>query len=110
MSQTMSITLEPRLRHAPPRQRPELLEPLTQLDRRIRRYVLLEGLAWIVVFVGAWALLSFLFDWGFLFRLCGIDYLRDGLVSGHRAARTLALIILLVGAVGIAAYHLVWRL
>ena len=106
----MSATLEPRLRHALPRQRPELVEPLARLDRRIRRYVLLEGLAWTVVFIGGWAALSFLFDWGFLFRLCGVDYLRDGLVPGHRAARTLALVVLLVGAIAIAAHHWVWRL
>lgn len=107
----MSTTFEPRtLAATAPRERPELQEPLRQLDRRIRRYVFLEGLAWAAVFVGSWAAVSFLVDWAFLFRLCGVDYLRDGLVEGHRVARTSAALFLVVGLLGVLAWHWGWRL
>ena len=93
----------------PLRQRPELLAPLQQLDRRIRRYVLLEGLAWAVIGAGAWVAFSFLLDWGLLFRAFGVDYLRDGLVAGHRVARILALLVLVVGVLASLGYHGFYR-
>ncbi len=103
----------PALQNRPPLQRhsiASLTAPLAQLDRRIRWYVFLEGMTWAVIFAGIWCLASFLFDYSFLFQWLGIDYLRDGLVAGHKVARILAWIFLIGGLATILFYHLIYRL
>lgn len=84
--------------------------PLLHLDRRIRWYVLAEGLSWAVIFAGTWCLVSFLFDFSFLFQWLGVDYLRDGLVAGHKVVRAAAWLVLLLGLGTILFYHLIYRL
>ncbi len=84
--------------------------PLLHLDRRIRWYVLAEGLSWAVIFAGTWCLVSFLFDFSFLFQWLGVDYLRDGLVAGHKIVRAAAWLVLLLGLGTILFYHLIYRL
>lgn len=106
----LSTTLEaPPSVPLPPREQPSLIRPLDALAGRIRRYVFLEAAAWLAIGVAAWMLVSLLFDWGLLFRLAGVDYLRDGLVEGHRVARVLALGLLAVGVLALIFYHGVHR-
>lgn len=85
-------------------------QPLQKLGNSIRSYVVLEGLAWFVVVLGLWAGVSFLVDWGLLYRLAGLDYLRDGLVEAHRLARSAALIALVLGLLAVLVYHGIFRL
>jgi prefoldin subunit 5 len=88
----------------------QLLAPLRQVQRGIRGYIVAEGLAWAALGAAGWCLLSFLIDAGLLRGLLGVDYLRDGLVDGHRAARLLLWAGLWGGLASVLIYHLVYRL
>jgi hypothetical protein len=87
-----------------------LLQPLARLQRGIRRYILLEGMAWLVIFTCLWAAVTFFFDWGLLFALCGVDYIRDGGPAVAWFLRSLFLGTLGVGAVILMGYHFIYRL
>jgi hypothetical protein len=88
----------------------ELVQPLTRLQQAIRRYVLLEGLAWLVIFVCLWAAVAFLFDWGLLFALFGLDYLRDGGPAVVWFLRVLFVGSLGFGVAWVVGYHFLYRL
>lgn len=87
-----------------------LLAPLRQVQRAIRGYIAAEGLAWLSLGVAGWCLASLLVDAGVLHSLLGIDYLRDGLVEGHRVARILYWLGLWVGLAVVLGYHFIYRL
>lgn len=93
-----------------PALRPSLQGPLVRLQAAIRRYIVLESLALVVIAGFLWALLSIGFDWGLLFQLFGFDYLREG-TSSIQAVLRFGMILVLVGVVGwIVVRYLVMRL
>ncbi|HMP01026.1 MAG TPA: hypothetical protein PKC45_00875 [Gemmatales bacterium] len=104
----MSVASPPPVAPAEPRER--VLAPLRQVQRGIRTYIITEGLTWAAIGVACWCLVTFLFDAGLLHALAGVDYLRDGLVEGHRAARLLCWLALWGGLIAVLGYHLIWRL
>jgi hypothetical protein len=81
----LSATAEPRLTtpRSEPALRPTLRQPLHHLKAGIRRYVILESLALLVIVATGWALASLVFDWGILFQLFSFDYLRDAGTAAH---------------------------
>lgn len=90
--------------------RSSLQRPLLRLQSGIRRYVILESFALLIVAVFIWALVSLCFDWGVLFQLFGFDYLREG-TSGIQWILRVAAIGILVGlTIWILGRYLVVRL
>lgn len=81
-----------------------LTSPLASLHTAIRRYVVLETLALLVLAASIWSLVSLCFDWGIFFKLFGFDYLREGSPGVQTFLRTSALLIL----VGVAGW-IIWR-
>ena len=107
----MSTTIAtPRTAPAPASTPEILLQPLARLQRSIRRYVILEGVAWLVIFACLWAVFTFLCDWGLLFALFGLDYLRDGGPAVSWFLRSVFLGTLCVGIGVVLVYHFLYRL
>jgi hypothetical protein len=95
----LSATAEPRLTTRPkPNLRPTLRQPLHHLKAGIRRYVVIESLALMVIVATAWAVVSLVLDWGIFYQLFSFDYLRDGGRAGHILIRG-GLFVILVGLV-----------
>lgn len=110
MSVATSTSATTAMPSAPPPAPERLLGPLRQVQRAIRGYIVAEGLSWAALGVAGWCLASLLVDAGLLHALCGIDYLRDGLVEGHRVARMLYWLGLWVGLAVVLGYHFIYRL
>jgi hypothetical protein len=89
---------------------PAIINPLVQLRRQIRFYVILEGLATAVIFACLWVGLTFLADWGLLFQLAGIDYVRDASDAVTVTLRALFLTTLIGGLLAVVAFKIVYRL
>ena len=68
----------------------ELRHPLTRLRGTIRRYVTLEGLATVGLFLAAWFWIGLALDWG-LFKISGFDWVMDA----PKGIRTTVLVLLL---------------
>ncbi len=88
---------------------PRIARPLSRLRQAIRIYVTVEGVALCATFACLWFWGTLLVDWG-LFKLFGIDYLRDGspaVVFFFRAIFLLSLTAVLALIVG---YRIVYRL
>jgi hypothetical protein len=81
-----------------------LQQPLARLQSAIRRYIVLESISLVVIACVVWALVGLLIDWGFLFKLLGFDYIREGSPSIQTFLRSGALLILVAG-VGYLLYR-----
>src|SRR5262245_58088193 len=88
--------------------RTEIREPLARLRRAIRAYILLDGLARVVIWTGLWCLATFLLDWG-LFQVFNLDYVRDG-SQGVRNLWRAIFIPALVAGLCVIIYQVVARL
>ncbi len=88
-----------------PRDDERIYHPLQQLRGIIRRYVLIEGVLSVLLFLVAWFTIALLLDFG-LFKATGWDWVRDG--SWNLRATALGIALLLVA--GILAFRIVRRL
>ncbi len=57
--------------------RPTLVSPLTRLSRMVRTYVVVEGVASIIILACLWMWATFLVDWG-MFKVFRVDYVQHG--------------------------------
>jgi hypothetical protein len=89
--------------------RPEISSPLAKLQRAIRGYVVLEGLALAAIWACAWLWATFLIDWG-MFRLFGVDYIRDGSDTARIVLRGLFTLTLWGGLAYFLGYKVLYRL
>jgi hypothetical protein len=99
----MATVIPPPVRRAAPR--PEVLHPLDRLRGTIRRYVVLEGLAIVCLYLALWFWLGLLFDYG-VFKAFGFDWVQE-LPRGFRGT---LLVILAGGLVIVLAAKLFRRL
>jgi hypothetical protein len=76
-----------------------LRQPLRQLHTGIRRYVVIEAVAILILGVAAWSLFSLILDWGLFFQLFHFDYLTDASNSVKEVVRD-GLFIVLVALAG----------
>ncbi|HEX4592277.1 MAG TPA: hypothetical protein VH120_20245, partial [Gemmataceae bacterium] len=88
-----------------PAPNPAVQHPLDRLRGTIRRYVALEGLAVIGIYVALWFWLGLLFDFG-VFKSLGLDWVQE-LPRGVRAT---LLVVLAGGLVAVLAVKIVRRL
>ncbi|MCI0700176.1 MAG: hypothetical protein L0241_03715 [Planctomycetia bacterium] len=84
---------------------PQVYHPLDRLRGIIRRYVVIEGMLSIALFLAVWFALGLLFDFG-LFKTLGWDWVRDGAWT----VRFLALVIAIGLLVSILVFRIVRRL
>ncbi len=84
---------------------PAVLHPLDRLRGTIRRYVALEGLAILGLYVALWFWIGLLLDFG-LFKATGFDWVQEA----PRGVRITLLVILSVGLVAVLAVKVVRRL
>lgn len=88
--------------------RAEIQQPLARLRRAIHSYILIDGLAQVMIWSCLWCWLTFLLDWG-LFQLFNLDYVRDG-SQGVRNLWRAIFIPALVAGLCIIIYQVVARL
>ncbi len=100
-----TVTREPTAALAEPR----IVHPLTRLRQAIRTYVTVEGLALCVILACLWFWLTLGLDYG-VFRLFGMDYLRDGSTVVSVLLRAIFLGSLLGGLGLLVGYKIVYRL
>src|SRR5689334_9007675 len=86
-------------------ERPSVHSPLARLSGAIRRYVVLEGAAAIGLFLALWFWLGLAADFG-SFKLFGLDWVQEL----PRSFRSVLLVGLLAGLVGVVIFKLVRRL
>lgn len=91
-------------RTAPANLRSGLTSPLAKLQSAIRRYVILETLAVLVIAASIWMVISLVIDWAIFFKLFGFDYLREAPPGLQTFLRTSALLVL-----GGVFVWLLWR-
>jgi hypothetical protein len=97
-----TVTPSPARRAAPS---PAVLHPLERLRGTIRRYVALEGLAVVGIYLALWFWLGLLFDFG-LFKAFGVDWVQE-LPRGFRVT---LLVVLAIGLVAVVVIKMVRRL
>ncbi|MFT3882555.1 MAG: hypothetical protein QM703_23245 [Gemmatales bacterium] len=107
----MSTMTQPRTKNqSAPALRSSLQQPLLRLQSAIRRYVVFESIAYLVMACFVWAAVWLLFDWGVLFKLFGFDYLREGSPAIQGILRVGALLILIAVVGSVIVRYLVTRL
>src|SRR6266545_320753 len=84
---------------------PQVYHPLDQLRGIIRRYVVIEGVLSVMLFLSLWFTLGLILDFG-VFKTLGWDWVRDGAWW----VRLLALILAVVIFAGILIFRIVRRL
>ena len=90
-------------------QRPKLWQPLVQVRRGIRRFIVSEVALQLALAVAIWFWASFLVDYG-LFWLLGFDYVRDSATVGAAALRVFWWALLLGAFSYLIGYRLLYRL
>ncbi|HEY1380025.1 MAG TPA: hypothetical protein VGF55_24695 [Gemmataceae bacterium] len=98
-----TATPPPAARRAEPN--PAVLHPLDRLRGTIRRYVALEGLAVLCLYLALWFWLGLLFDFG-VFKTLGLDWVQEL----PRSFRGTLLAVLAGGLVAVLAVKVVRRL
>src|SRR5262245_30020853 len=88
---------------------PRIVHPLVRLRQAIRAYVTVEGVALCVIFVSLWFWVTLGLDYG-LFRLFGVDYVRDGSPAVIFFLRAIFLLSLLGALAVLIGYKIVYRL
>lgn len=73
-----------------------LRRPLQQLQTGIRRYVVIEAVAILILGIAAWSLFSLILDWGLFFQLFHFDYITDASNSVKEFVRDGLFIVLII--------------
>src|SRR5262245_26735578 len=84
---------------------PQVYHPLDRLRGIIRRYVIIEGVLSVLLFLSAWFALGLLFDFG-LFKTLRWDWVRDG----SWWLRLFALVTAVALLIGIVVFRIIRRL
>src|SRR3954469_583314 len=84
---------------------PQVYHPLDRLRGVIRRYVVIEGVLSLVLFLALWFTVGLALDYG-VFKVSGWDWVRDGAWW----VRLLALLVVLALFAGILVFRIVRRL
>src|SRR3982751_6874863 len=101
-------TVTPRIRYAAAdlsKVDPKIKHPLGKLRGIIRRYVAIEGVLAVLLFLAAWFWLAMLIDYG-IFKLLAFDWARDA----PRALRVIALVLAVAGLGALVVRRLFLRL
>jgi hypothetical protein len=80
--------------------RQRVAHPLDRLRSTIRKYVIIEGLAVVGIYLALWFWLGLIFDFGF-FKLFTIDWVQE-LPAGFRLG---VLVLVTLGVLGVVLYH-----
>jgi hypothetical protein len=98
----------PTIDYTPPTHKavdPKIAHPLGRLRGIIRRYVSLEGVLAVLLFLAAWFWLAMLIDYG-VFKLFAFDWA----LEAPKAMRTIALVVAVAGLIALVVTKVVMRL
>ena len=76
---------------------PRVYNPLDRLSGTIRRYVVVEGLLLIAIFLATWFALALVLDYG-VFKVFSFDWVQEG-ARGFRVAALIAAVTLLIALI-----------